>query len=658
MKKSVSDKKTKFWRVATIAFAMFFAVAFFAGCNLVQKDALRDDSLIVATVQIGEQKQQDGGDKVFAKQTFHIYKQDLKNQLSSQAQSGTTIDEAAANAAIDVLVQGELVQLDFAKQLYFGDLVLAPSIDMTPNDLEDDHFETDYRVFNAILKATYTNIDKRLFEIANEILAERGQPAIGKPDSGSNRPEFPVAPNEDVPLRPTDPGYVPEALYVPDVFPGNSGDGTDASNDGNNYASLQREAFRRYIKELTTGIPDIFRASKDIQKGYQKQMEDITAILKGADQKEAYRQGYLKLGNDLVDFIQKGGNYLEKGEQSILWYSVARSSYRAQLLSLFRDRIEWSARDNISNERINKYYNDTLDNQKRQFADDADGGAFATAADGTGLLLYNPGNRLYWVKHVLVEFSEAQKAELANIKAMAQSQEEYVRLRASLAGVDESRGVYGINIKTHPIVDGNEDASIQLTAADVYNEIKHRVGTSGFDAQTGNGYDSHRTFDSMIFKYNRDKGFADKIKDEGRGYLVKPASVPNNPEKDGLDGQWMVEFSKAARALRYQYNGDAQLGGDPMLQNRLGTMEPALTDYGLHIVYLSDVTVSNRVLGLGDYTTASHRRKVYDAIKDTLANQDAGKAYEIWQAQAVGDYLNQNSEAVTRFPKRYKDLWQ
>jgi len=140
---------------------------------------------------------------------------------------------------------------------------------------------------------------------------------------------------------------------------------------------------------------------------------------------------------------------------------------------------------------------------------------------------------------------------------------------------------------------------------------------------------------------------ADKL---NRGYLVKP-EFSTDQNLNGIDPQWMREFSIAARDLRNGYDTGENAG-------KLGTFEYTVTDYGVHIVYLSDVTVGNRVLMLTDYTTSAQTQTVRQKIYDTLVTVDQNNAYQTWQNQLLVNIENANLVSVTKIKNNYKSLWK
>jgi len=621
--------RQRVFKVFTLCLALFMAFALFVACNLVVKDQLRDNSLVVATITVDQQKQRpEDGNAVFPAQNIGIYKYDLYQEFDANGQSlidsGSTYQEAV-NESLDNVIERELVFMDIAKQWTFGEIVWDKKDTGQVDDNGQVVWEVDYTNYNDVLEQLYKDIDNRIFDITNQILTERGEPTLGKPDDSATAPTFPVPPSPEDDDKPAE-----SQLWQPLSFPGDSDDGTGNLTDPNKFASLQREAFRRYIAELERAIDDEFRAGDSLKEEYHRQIDNIKSTMQQTPIKDAYKNAYLQFGKDLFDAMQNGTNIVEKGEQSILWYSLARSTFRSSLLTLLQDKLKETARDNVSDARITKYYNDTVDNQMRNYTDDADDSAFATVADSTsGVILYNPTSRFYWVKHILIEFSQTQKDFLEAIKTGVLSDQQYISQRDRLVG----------QIVTHPIENGEENTNINVNVNSITNEVQ-----SIMSPLLGNGYEADAAFNQLIYKYNRDKSMAEKL---DRGYLVKPASS-TNPDKDGIDSQYMIEFSRAARDLKRQYDKD----------KLIGRVEYCVTDYGVHLVYLSNVTEGGRTLKLSDYTTAAKTKTVYQAIKDILATQDEATIYTNWQNNAIIQFQNQFSDAITKFESRYKDMWK
>jgi len=328
------------------------ALSVFVACNLFTKDSDKDIALVVATINVGVQRQVDG-DKVFPAQKINIYKYDLYKEVNQNGQSlvdGGKSWQDAVEASLDNVIERELVYMDVAKQWAYGDIVWDKNKDG----------DTDYKNNNVVMKALYKAVDDRVFALINEILAERGETPIPAPDTNTPTPTFPVPPKED------DDNPPPETRWLPNSFPGDSNDSSMGDlSTASNFASLQREAFRRYIAEIESGIKDEFRASDTLKQKYQRQIDNIKNTIKGTDIVESYKNAYLQLGQDLYDAIQNGTNKIERGDDSVLWYSVARDPFRNQTLTLLQDKLKDSAKDGVTNARIYKYWSDTVTNQKK-----------------------------------------------------------------------------------------------------------------------------------------------------------------------------------------------------------------------------------------------------------------------------------------------------
>lgn len=658
----------------TLCLAVLLTASFFVACNLISSNSDKDMALIVATVTV--EKQQNDNSKILAKQTINIYKQDLVSALSSNSEP----DEEAVNSSLDGIIDNEITFANIVKQLIFGEIEWMPyrdeNGDIVPKYTKDEQGNLipnpdlyideqgnainlqnntqallDYTNYNKILRDIYTKIDDRLFEIANVILTERNEENIPKPSTSSESPTFPV------PSTPIDKATMREERYYPISYPGDSDNGTSDDSDSNKMASLQREAFRRYIAELETAIQDNYRASDSTKKKYQQQIKNIRDIFTNTNKIEypyvdtntndkydsPYQRAYLQIGDDIFTAIQEGldKGIIEAGQDSIVWYDISKSVFRSTVQTLWQDNLKEIAKDNFNSDyraeqRILNYYDEMLAYQKRTYTSSDDESEFQKAGDEEdSLLLYSPDSRLYWVKHILIQFNDEESAILKQIQANALSQEDYLQQRKTL--VDK--------MITHPIINGEEDTSVNMTVKQVENEI-----LSTLEQAKGSIHESQKAMNTLIYKYNRDTGLAEKL---SRGYQVKPEVNPSDPSLQGIDKNYMREFSQAAKNL-YDRFIDSGLNNDI----GLGEMEYAITDYGAHFVYLSDVTRGNTTLKLNDFTTSAQSETVYENIKNKLISLDEGNAYTTWLNQMLAESQTNKNTSIQKINKNYKNLWK
>ena len=105
----------------------------------------------------------------------------------------------------------------------------------------------------------------------------------------------------------------------------------------------------------------------------------------------------------------------------------------------------------------------------------------------------------------------------------------------------------------------------------------------------------------------------------------------------------MKEFSLAAKSLY-----EAGVVG--------AISEPAITDYGAHIVYLAQVIPSSgKTLGLNDYLTYGRYTKVSEKIESDLRTEKTNNYFSEWQQTKIGNYLN-TDKVITYNDKVYSDL--
>ncbi|MCL1954166.1 MAG: hypothetical protein FWF58_05485 [Firmicutes bacterium] len=625
-------------KIGLLLLVLALSAPFLVGCAdfFFEKQNQRDMQQIVASIPIQDQKLQNyrnesAGDVVYKSRSIDIYKGALVTKFNTDKdtlmQDESVTQEDAVRISLEELIFEEIenayMEIEFAKgeaskampkeQEWVDDIpqhqFLRQGVQWKPLVDEDDNKSGDDFVnVNKVLQQVYQALQTEIFTVGNQILKERGEserPSVEQPDPTTPPNKFPTPPDTEHIAEPT--------MWMPDYFPGD--------NPDEYYKSLDIAAFRRVLTTFSKNLDNDYRLSADDIKVQREQISNIQDLIDSGE----YKQAYNKLGKDLD----------ANPEKSVLYWAVGRTAYRTIQKEVFTQWLNDSIEDGITDLDIQERYSSMLAQQQQQYTSDPT--SFNTLADSSDLILYEPTSELFWVKHILLQFSESQQAELKVIKANANSKQEFEEQRQRLAD----------NIVVEVRKDG-WNTGVFKTASQAFEEIQ-----ANLKGKEGSTFEANSAFDTMIYKYNNDGGIFDKL---DRGYLVQPgrnndAKPGDEDDKYGLDLQWVVEFARAARDLRRDYdNGTGGLGAISGM---------VTTDNGIHILYLSDVTrgglPNGKVYALGDWTSAAHTKTVRDAIKDLIANERQKDAQTVWRNNVLMGFDVKGK--VTRYDSRYNDLW-
>ena len=291
---------------------------------------------------------------------------------------------------------------------------------------------------------------------------------------------------------------------------------------------------------------------------------------------------------------------------------LERSQKFTELQSYLTDSVE------VTDADVQKSFTETLNSQKASY--DADIAAYNTAMSGSTTVLYHPEVNHFYVKHILLPFSDKQKADLEAYKK---------RLNVTKDQVEAYRAALVDGIVCYPHLYGEDDKSRPMTVSDVMNAIKSEMRPL---ETTGNVKAADTAFDDLIYLYNTDTGAFGNNK----GYVVKYKLDSGESET------YMQEFADAARKMR-----DTLDVGQVLYEN-------VVTDYGVHIMYLASIPKAGKV-DINDYTTPGELQTYYDLIKKPLQSSLETEVYQRWEAQAIK--ANYDAHA-TVYEKRYKNLWE
>ncbi len=355
--------------------------------------------------------------------------------------------------------------------------------------------------------------------------------------------------------------------------------------------SLERKAMERTLsalKETTDAIP-VLRGDE------KKRMEDAWKAID-----EAKKNGGIS------------ATYTALADSFVIEYLVGRSQREQILVKLLQEYIESTVA--VTEEEISSYYANLLQTQRNSFATVSE---FTSAASSGNLIVYFPASTGYFfIKHILIPFSEAQTKQISDYKSSALnvSQEDVTAYRNSLAS----------QIKSYAHIDG-ENSGDELTVAQIVEEINRTV------AQTSDR-NKVKEFTKLMYKYSTDTSGFGQI----YGYSETVEETANET--------YVAEFAKAAREL-YATGKVGAISGE------------VVTDYGVHILMLSALADEERVVGLDEYAAASDNRTVKQQIEDIIYNDKLDDIYSKWSQENIrANYLDSVTVYNSAFAKIVEEM--
>lgn len=231
-----------------------------------------------------------------------------------------------------------------------------------------------------------------------------------------------------------------------------------------------------------------------------------------------------------------------------------------------------------------------------------------TALDNDTFLYYVPeeyNEKYLFVKNLLIQFSDEQTAKLAYYEQFGKDSKEYIEYRNKLATE--------LVMKDYENDENEIENVFKLDGAGnvVLNDSVLKTALDGLATMTV----KERTdaFIKLIDKYNQDPGMQGSAHD----YVLRIEEA----DVAGTADSWVAEFAAAGREA---YNKDG-----------FGSWRIAVTDFGVHIVYVSSFVEAETFDFQDDeqlYTpgTSTYRffRAYYDEVKDELYDHMFEELYE------------------------------
>lgn len=582
-------------KILTVICAMFLSMFMFAGCNLIEINKAKYYNQIVISVELKDGYGEDYNDYI-EKYT----KKDLINAYYNYAYNYVSNGQIKANEGMNYAINN-MVNVDllykYIKKNYFDN----PNYDIQFTDA--DRNEVKLKVYDAI-QEQITSLEKEVYEEWNYNYTNQDDLSEDKVES----------------LRKAYEAYDSKVLMTNIKV--------DVVVEGST-TEVEKQAIILNPNQLTKTYDT--RVAGDT---FKQQISDPEVS------KEAYTR-YIK---QLQEAAKAEG--AKTGEQEVLNAEIERltKSYtRSEYISIFEKwyninyNFTYNAKNNVYvlNDSVKQavvdYFKEHYTAQKNQYENDESAYHTAMAGDSIDDIYYhyNSGNEYMYVSHILMKFSDAQKAEITELKnklsAHKITQENYD------ARVKE---IANRTVVTYEI-DGKKYTS---NALEVTNKIKNYVNKAQYKGKTGEELElalneRAKLFNDMIYLYNDDEGIMNK----DFAYVV-------NLDTEVSD-KMVKEFADTARKL----NAEQEEGA---------LSDMVITEYGVHILYHAGI-VKNVVSDINSLTAEdlmsvktqrSSNKTIFAKIYDTVATENYKTAASNFVSNCF-EFVN-----IVKYENRYKDL--
>lgn len=466
---------------------------------------------------------------------------------------------------------------------------------------------------NTVKKSIYSIIDNTLTSIKNEILSGRDQEEITTDnDSVSSDTTYPVKPD------PEEDDDISDAEDIPEVEPWNPSESKYPGIHGDDdLRSLEREAMRRFVALIKDRVKDDFRLNTSERKWLKGKIDNEIKAIDRLINTEGIVAVYPKIGEYSYPMRESESEF-----GYIMYYISGESLERSQKITSLQSYLTEGV--TVDDDEIMRDFESKLNEQRSLYASDV--AAYNTAmSDGSTTVLYHPNNNFFYVKHILLPFSDEQTDALAAYKkrpevAGAQEDDQKELIAAYRARLAEA-------IVCYPHENGENDLTRPMSVEQVMSHVK-----SVMRPLEANVARADVAFDDLIYLYNTDPGAFGNNK----GYVVKYEL------DEGESETYMQEFADAARDMRDNLEVGQVYG------------EPVITDYGVHIMYLASVTKVGAV-SINDYTTPGRLQTYYDVFEEPVRAARENNSYNIWERNVLSYNYNKYTETYT---KNFSDLWE
>lgn len=590
-------------RILVTILTFVLTASLLLGCSFFSHDDERDMQQEVAVVEsydiTGTVLNDDGvgRDYTYTTQKKIIYKRDLLEYVNSNASSLSSSfsgdPEGLYKYCVRMLINIELVTNEV-------DALIA-----------SDQVEWGITQHNAIRSSLYNIVDNTLLSLKNNILDERGQQQIASIDEDTSTASttYPVKPEATDDADDED-AVAETKIWEPDrvSWPGVNGNSDERS--------LGREAMNRYIALIKSRVANDFRLDKPDRKWLKDKIDnEIKAIDKLIDTR-GIEAVYPVIANYSYPMNESSSEF-----GYIMYYLSGENLERSQKINAMQNYL--TDRVTVKYDEVAQSYSTLLNEQRSQYSVDIS--AYDTAmTDGSTTVLYHANNNYFYVKHILLPFSDEQTAALKEFKNRADIKN--LQEKEQKAKIDDYRAWLADSIVCYPHVDGENDTTRPMSVNDVLSHVR-----SVMTPLAGSVKSANEAFNDLIYLYNTDPGAFDN----DQGYIVKYELAAGESET------YMQEFADAAREMRRTI--------------AVGQVyaEPVITDYGVHIMYLSSVPQKG-VVSLYDATTPNGEKTYYDVLEEPIKTARENASFTDWQSNILIYNYNTHSK---QYEDNFSDLW-
>jgi len=447
---------------------------------------------------------------------------------------------------------------------------------------DPEYRNIDYTDINQVRRILFSSIDSELATIQRDILSQHGEsPPVENEPGTLPQPEFPIREVEE-------PDYhIPELeLFIPEMafWPGTQGDA--------DRRSLEIEALRRFTTNIVQVVENSIREHDPVR--LQQDRDMFREKFANRD----YSGLYLALIDTyVIEFI--GGEDIRRQVEDAIF-----NRYLGQRVVV----------DDLD---VEAEFRRTLNSQRAQFAHNPQ--AYSGAVSGNQRILFRPNANYFYVKHILLPFTEGQTGRLAEFRQ---------RSGVTRAEIEQFRDVQLVNeIRVHPRqADGFPDLRQTFTAHEVLNMVRSEVNSRSASLR-----EADRRFTDFIYMFNTDPGaFTHPL-----GYAM--------PHDRNADSGFMPEFADGGWELAYNYQP-----GQVLTNFRV-------TDFGVHIMFYASNPPANYTALLSSFQTPAEENTWFDIFYQEIRNARQRDEFNIW-ARAVILEARWGEEVQVIYRSRFRDL--
>ena len=332
----------------------------------------------------------------------------------------------------------------------------------------------------------------------------------------------------------------------------------------------------------------------ELDFGYEDKKEWPTPEVEEEEEEEddAYKIDSITLptkeNKTRYEALERWKGYLEDQHRTVedVYLNYIENAVLEKLEKVYGENVQ------VSDVTVEMKYKNMLALNLEKFSDFS---AYESAMSGSETVLYHPkydGGNYVYVKNLLIPFSDEVAADL-KLKKNEWTEENYLKYREELAK----------DIAGKARVNGFEYGE-PVSAVDIYNEVVAELNAqTTLEAKT-------QKFVDLIFKYGTDTGMFNNKTD----YLVTP---------EGRDSSYVEEFTEATRELAKSAGAGAYT-------------ELVLTDYGYHIIYISEVIDGGKTYQLDDIYSNTGKT-VRSIIHDALLTSRQASEYSDFRIKYVAE---------------------